>query len=120
MSLVYEDGKNLNRVFPGDPEGTAADRIAYAIVTKLFSIAIIISTCIAEMGFEQLHPYVYYVGVVDEKTAEKSLHMARHIGVKYVVRVHNATGGAYNYASSLGIPSILIEEADTATGPGRK
>ena len=29
---------------------------------------------------------VYYVGVVDEKTAEKSLHMARHIGVKYVVR----------------------------------
>mgnify|MGYP000361620246 FL=1 len=36
MSLVYEDGKNLNRVFPGDPEGTAADRIAYTIVTKLF------------------------------------------------------------------------------------
>ena len=36
MSLVYEDGKNLNRVFPGDPEGTAADRIAYTIVTKPF------------------------------------------------------------------------------------
>lgn len=35
--------------------------------------------------------------------------MARHIGVKYVVRSTTATGGAYNYASSLGIPSILIE-----------
>lgn len=71
-------------------------------------------------GYEQLHPYVYYVGVVDEETAEKSLHMARHIGVKYVVRSTTATGGAYNYASSLGIPSILIERADTVTGPGRK
>ncbi len=39
MSLVYEDGKNLNRVFPGDPEGTAADRIACTIVRKLFSIS---------------------------------------------------------------------------------
>ena len=109
MSLVYEDGKNLNRVFPGDPEGTAADRIAYAIVTKLFSIADYYIDLHSGDGFEQLHPYVYYVGVVDEKTAEKSLHMARHIGVKYVVRSTTATGGAYNYASSLGIPSILIE-----------
>ena len=109
MSLVYEDGKNLNRVFPGDPEGTAADRIAHTIVTKLFSIADYYIDLHSGDGFEQLHPYVYYVGVVDEKTAEKSLHMARHIGVKYVVRSTTATGGAYNYASSLGIPSILIE-----------
>ena len=109
MSLVYEDGKNLNRVFPGDPEGTAADRIAYAIVTKLFSIADYYIDLHSGDGFEQLHPYVYYVGVVDEKTAEKSLHMARHIGVKYVVRSTTATAGAYNYASSLGNPSILIE-----------
>ena len=67
MSLVYEDGKNLNRVFPGDPEGTAADRIAYTIVTKLFSIADYYIDLHSGDGFEQLHPYVYYVGVVDEK-----------------------------------------------------
>ena len=109
MSMVYEDGKNLNRVFPGDPEGTAADRIAYTMVTKLFSITDYYIDLHSGDGYEQLHPYVYYVGVVDEETAEKSLHMARHIGVKYVVRSTTATGGAYNYASSLGIPSILIE-----------
>lgn len=26
MSMVHEDGKNLNRVFPGDESGTSADR----------------------------------------------------------------------------------------------
>ena len=71
MSLVYEDGKNLNRVFPGDPEGTAADRIAYTIVTKLFSIADYYIDLHSGDGFEQLHPYVYYVGVVDEKNSRE-------------------------------------------------
>ena len=89
MSMVYEDGKNLNRVFPGDPEGTAADRIAYTMVTKLFSITDYYIDLHSGDGYEQLHPYVYYVGVVDEETAEKSLHMARHIGVKYVGPLYN-------------------------------
>ena len=36
MSLTYEDGKNLNRVFPGNPNGTLSDRIAYTVVTVIF------------------------------------------------------------------------------------
>ena len=28
--VVPEDGKNLNRCFPGDPAGTLAERLAYA------------------------------------------------------------------------------------------
>src|SRR5258707_5585218 len=28
--VVPEDGKNLNRCFPGDPDGTLADRLAHA------------------------------------------------------------------------------------------
>ena len=36
MSLTYEDGKNLNRVFPGNPNGTLSDRIAYTVVTEFF------------------------------------------------------------------------------------
>ena len=99
MSMVYEDGKNLNRVFPGDPNGTAADRIAHTMVTKLFSITDYYIDLHSGDGYEQLHPYVYYVGVVDDETADASLHMARHIGVKYVVRSTTATGGAYNYAA---------------------
>ena len=39
MSLTYEDGKNLNRVFPGNPNGTLSDRIAYTVVTEFFQKA---------------------------------------------------------------------------------
>ena len=31
MSRVYEDGKNLNCVFPGDREGSEADRLAHML-----------------------------------------------------------------------------------------
>src|SRR5262249_15623717 len=33
--VVPDDGKNLNRCFPGDPAGTVADRLANAAVTEL-------------------------------------------------------------------------------------
>ena len=37
--IVPEDGKNLNRVFPGDPTGTLADKTAYLISNNFFPIA---------------------------------------------------------------------------------
>ena len=37
--IVPEDGKNLNRVFPGTPLGTLADKTAYLISSNLFTIA---------------------------------------------------------------------------------
>src|SRR5258707_11530838 len=35
--VVPEDGKNLNRCFPGDPDGTLADRLAHATFTQLIA-----------------------------------------------------------------------------------
>src|SRR6201996_2235388 len=35
--VVPEDGKNLNRAFPGDPDGTLADRLAYDAFNQLIS-----------------------------------------------------------------------------------
>src|SRR5206468_6862802 len=35
--VVPDDGKNLNRCFPGDPAGTLADRLAYDAFTQLIS-----------------------------------------------------------------------------------
>ena len=37
MSLVYEDGKNLNRVFPGGPHGTMAEKIAFTVEQEFFT-----------------------------------------------------------------------------------
>ena len=57
---------------------------------------------------ESLHPYVYYPGQPTEELAAKARSVAKVLNVEYMVR-SMATGGAYNYAASTGLPSILIE-----------
>lgn len=107
MSLVYEDGKNLNRVFPGDIGGTEADKLAHL----LFSTFIVNADAYIDLhsgdGYEELTPYVYYLG--DTPAEEFSLKMSDCVTTQYCVRSQCRTGGAYNLASVNGIPSILIE-----------
>ncbi len=109
MSVVYEDGKNLNREFPGRPDGTPAERICHTLVRALFSRADYYVDLHSGDGYEDLYPYAYYVGPVEPQVRETSFQMARRAAVGYLVESSCVTGGAYNYASSLGIPSILLE-----------
>ena len=107
MSRVFEDGKNLNRVFPGDREGSEADRLAH----MLFEVFIKNVDAYVDLhsgdGYETLVPYAYYLGGAPaEETARK---MIRCVNTKYCVRSRCQTGGAYNLASVHGIPSVLIE-----------
>lgn len=107
MSMVYEDGKNLNRVFPGDPEGSTAERLAHALMENFIRHVDAYVDLHSGDGYEQLTPYVYYVGGTSvEDTARE---MIRCVNVPYAVRSTCTTGGAYNVASVEGIPSILIE-----------
>lgn len=109
MSLVPEDGKNLNRVFPGSADGTLSDKIAYTVVRHLQSKADYYIDLHGGDGFESLTPYVYYAGAAAPEVSACSKAMAEQVNVPYLVRSATATGGAYNYAASCGIPSILIE-----------
>lgn len=106
--IVPEDGKNLNRVFPGDPCGTLAERIAYLISSNFFTIADFYVDMHSGDIHESLHPYVYYPGQPTPEIEKKSRSVARVLDMEYMVR-SMATGGAYNYAASTGLPSILIE-----------
>ena len=107
MSMVYEDGKNLNRVFPGDREGSEADRLA----AMLFEVFIQRVDAYIDLhsgdGYETLIPYVYYLG--DTPAEETSRKMVACVNTKYYIRSRCRTGGAYNLASVHGIPSVLIE-----------
>jgi predicted deacylase len=109
MSMVYEDGKNLNRVFPGDKDGTAAEKIAHTVTEKFFSKAERYIDLHSGDGYESLVPMVFVVGKAPEETAREALHMARVVSVPYMVVSEIGSGGAYNHAGSMGIPSILIE-----------
>ena len=106
--IVPEDGKNLNRVFPGTPLGTLADKTAYLISSNLFTIADYYVDMHSGDIHESLHPYVYYPGQPTPEVEKASKRIAKVVDVEYMVR-SLATGGAYNYAASTGLPSILIE-----------
>ena len=107
MSRVFEDGKNLNRVFPGDREGSEAERLAQ----MLFEVFIRNADAYIDLhcgdGYETLIPYCYYLG--DAPAEETAKRMVECVNVRYVVRSHCRTGGAYNLASLYGVPSVLIE-----------
>ena len=109
MSVVFEDGKNLNRVFPGCSEGTMAERIACTVTENFFVKADAYIDLHSGDGFEELIPYVYFQGAADRAVAEKSRAMAEQVDVRYMVPSKVTTGGAYNHAGSMGVPGILIE-----------
>ena len=72
MSLVYEDGKNLNRVFPGGPHGTMAEKIAFTVEQEFFTKADYYIDLHCGDGFEGLVSYVYCLGNADDYVVKKS------------------------------------------------
>lgn len=109
MSLVYEDEKNLNRVFPGQENGTLAERIAHTVTETFFRRVDAYIDLHSGDGYEELTPYVYCQGAAQKDVAERSRAMAELVDVPYVVPSQTTTGGAYNHAGSMGVPGILIE-----------
>lgn len=109
--VVPEDGKNLNRCFPGNPDGTLADRLAYAAFTELItgSDAVIDAHC-GDM-VEALEPFTLYEAGSAEATARE---MALAYGLGYVIRQERgpdrAVGGTSSGAAAeAGIPAITAE-----------
>jgi predicted deacylase len=109
--VVPEDGKNLNRCFPGNPAGTLAERLAYDVFTTLItgSDAVIDAHC-GDM-VEALQPFTLYeAGPAEEQARE----LATAYGLPYVIRqvagpdraVSGTTSGA---AAQVGIPAITAE-----------
>lgn len=109
MSMVYEDNKNLNREFPGAVGGTVAQQICHAVAAELIAKADYYIDLHSGDGYEDLHTYAYYVGPVATAVREQAFQMARRVKAGYLVESQSTTGGAYNYANSIGIPAILIE-----------
>ncbi|MEW5916861.1 MAG: M14 family metallopeptidase [Gemmatimonadota bacterium] len=55
------DQKNLNRVFPGKPNGTVTERIAHAITTQIIDKTDYLVDMHAGDGNESLRPYTYWI-----------------------------------------------------------
>lgn len=109
--VVPEDGKNLNRCFPGDPAGSLADRLAYDTFTELItgSDALIDAHC-GDL-VEALQPFSMY----DSGPAEyRALELATAYGLPYVIRQEagpdrTVAGSTSAAAAEAGIPAIIAE-----------
>jgi uncharacterized protein len=112
--VVPDDGKNLNRCFPGDASGTLADRLAHAAFNELItgSDAYIDAHC-GDM-VEALEPFaMFHAGPTEGKGSE----MAAAYRLPYVIRGEPPTdprlGGLSSWAASeIGIPAITAESGE--------
>ncbi|WP_162303955.1 M14 family metallopeptidase [Microbacterium sediminis] len=111
--VVPHDGKNLNRSFPGDPAGTAAERIAAAVVTHLLSGSDFFFDLHCGDLPEALEPFAMYD---DSPVADIAREMALAYGFRHVVRQARSgrtVGGSTSaQAADMGIPGITAESGE--------
>lgn len=106
--VVPGDRKNLNRVFPGDKEGSIADKIAYTLTHDFQNKADFYIDLHGGDLFELVTPYVDYPGMAKDDVINISKSVAEVLDVPYMVK-STSTTGAYNSAAIRGVPSLLIE-----------
>jgi predicted deacylase len=109
--VIPEDGKNLNRCFPGDPAGTLADRLAHAAFTQLITGSDGYIDAHAGDMVEALQPFaMYHAGPTEARARE----MATAYGLGYVIRQEpnpdgSLGGTSSSAASEIGIQAITAE-----------
>lgn len=108
------DGRNLARVFPGDPAGTVTERIAAALVERVIAGAdLLIDLHSGGAGYEM----PFFAGYSDDggPLTEQAATAAAAFGTPFLWRHAGVTEGrSLSAARALGIPSIYVE----ATGGG--
>ena len=101
--VMPEDGKNLNRMFPGKPDGSTSERLAHWLVTQVYPHA---------DAYLDLHG-----GDLDESLVPFSLFptgsdASRKLAAVFGLPIAVAAGGegyTINAAHQVGVPSVLAE-----------
>jgi uncharacterized protein len=107
--VVPEDGKNLNRCFPGTYEGTYTDALARSIFDELIAPSDVLIDLHGGDLVEALEPFAIYDASPVEERA-KALAVA--FGLPYVVREDPSAGLAgmtCSAAAAAGIPAVIAE-----------
>jgi predicted deacylase len=106
--VTPEDGKNLNRCFPGRPDGTYSEALAHHVFGAISDCDYLIDLHGGDL-VEALEPFVLY----DESPVEDSARaMAKAFGLPYAIcspRAERIEGTTVAAASDAGIPAIVAE-----------
>ena len=102
------DGKNLNRVFPGDPQGTGSQQIADWVFQHVIRQADYYADLHGGDLIEALVPFTIFFRSGDARSDAAALEMAKVFGIHYLV-CSETPGSTFSAAAKAGIPSILAE-----------
>jgi uncharacterized protein len=103
----YSDGKDLNRLFPGNPEGTESQVYAHAILDRLvrhFNYMLDLHTA----SFGRINSLYIRADMTRPETAE----LARVIAPQIIVHNKSGDGTLRGAAEELGIHTITVEIGD--------
>jgi predicted deacylase len=108
--VVPEDGKNLNRCFPGSPEGTFSEILARHVFDELIAPSDVLIDLHGGDMVEALEPFTLY----DESPVSRSAQeLAVAFGFPYVVRSRREAapiaGTTSAAAAAAAIPAVIAE-----------
>jgi len=118
--IIYynpHDWKNLNRVFPGDPEGTISQRVAYVLKKEVVDRCDYLIDLHCGDGNEALIPYTYWMISGNKELDELSKKMALAFGIKYIIIDQSRTKDLSD-SKYLGNTAVLFKKPAITTESG--
>ena len=109
--IIPADGQNLNRTFPGDPEGTFSSRLAKLLEETLYPEADFLIDLHGGDVNEALTHLVFFPTAVSDALAAKASAAAASLSIPYRV-ASTAKNGLYSWAAQCGIPALLAERGE--------
>ncbi len=115
------DHKNLNRVFPGKPDGTTSERIAHAITTQVIDRCDYLVDLHCGDANESLRPYLYRPVTGQARLDAVMAEMALVWGLDHIVieRDRPADPAASIYCSTTAVtrgkPALIVEDGYLGT-----
>ena len=106
--VAPEDGRNLNRSFPGDPGGSFTDVLAHHVFTEFIAGSDVLIDLHGGDMVEALEPFVLYDDSPARETAQR---LARAYGLRYIIcDTTDPLGGTTSAAAAAaGIAAITAE-----------
>ena len=106
--VVPFDGKNLNRSFPGEKNGTHTQWLAAFLEAEIIRNTDYLVDLHSGGFCEALTPHAYFQGTAEPRVCEISRQIAELTSAAYLVR-STVTNGFYSYAGQCGVPAIILE-----------
>ena len=106
--IMPQDGKNLNRVFPGAADGTPTQKLAAFLESEIIGHTDYLVDLHSGGFCEALVPHVYYHGAAKPSVCAESFRIAELTSAKFLVR-SETKNGFYSHAGQCGVPAIILE-----------